>query len=181
MIFKRNNHQVKVLFVCMGNICRSPTAEGVFRHALEGAGLVDRVLVDSAGTISSHAGERADPRACDAATEHGYDLYGIRGRKVKARDFEKFDLILAMDGSNLKYLREACPEAHQEKLFLYLRDFAPQLDVDHVPDPYYGPKNGFDEVIRLVEAAAQGLLSHVEQMLLDQELADAEPEQAPAD
>lgn len=149
-----------VLMVCMGNICRSPTAEGVLRHKLAQVGLRERVRVDSAGTISAHAGEEPDARAQTHAARRGYVLGGLRARQVRADDFERFDLILAMDLDNLAWLREACPAPLRSKLRL-LMSYAPQLGRNEVPDPYYGGPAGFDAVLDLVEAACDGLLDHL--------------------
>ncbi len=151
---------VSVLMVCMGNICRSPTAEGVLRHKLAQVGLHERVQVDSAGTISTHAGEAPDARAQTHAARRGYALSGLRARQVRAADFERFDLILAMDCDNLAWLREACPAPLQPKLRL-LMSYAPQLGRNEVPDPYYGGPAGFDVVLDLVEAACDGLLDQL--------------------
>lgn len=147
----------RVLFVCMGNICRSPTAEGIFRQLLQQERLEDRFEVDSAGTHGYHVGEPPDSRTQRAAASRGYDLSQMRARKVAPQDLEYFDLILAMDKSNLDNLRRMCgPEKHH-KLHLFM-DFASNYDDDEVPDPYYGLGHGFDLVIDMVEDAAQGLL-----------------------
>jgi protein-tyrosine phosphatase len=153
---------VKILFVCMGNICRSPTAEGVFRAMLarEAPDLV--VEVDSAGTTGYHVGEPPDSRTCAAASRRGYDLSPLRARIVEPRDFEEFDLILAMDLHNLKVLHRRAPAHARERVRLFL-EFSPDSSVSEVPDPYYGGPNGFEEVLDLVEAASQGLLVHVRQ------------------
>lgn len=148
----------RVLFVCMGNICRSPTAEGVARALAEKAGVAQHFEFDSAGTHSYHIGEPPDRRAREAAARRGYDLSPLRARQVEAADFLRFDLILAMDRHNLQLLRHACPAEHRGKLKLFL-EFAPELGVDEVPDPYYGGPEGFDEVLDLVEAAVTRLLS----------------------
>lgn len=152
---------VRVLMVCMGNICRSPMAEGVFRSLLDQAGLAEHVFVDSAGTHSYHVGAAPDRRGQDCARKHGYDLSGLRARRVEEADLEAFDYILAMDQDNYRYLLELCatPE-HRQKVRLLL-EFAPGLPEREVPDPYYGGLSGFDRVLRLIEEAAQGLLLHV--------------------
>jgi protein-tyrosine phosphatase len=150
----------RVLFVCMGNICRSPTAEGVFRKLLaERAPDLD-VQVDSAGTHGYHTGEPPDPRACRAAERRGVDLKGLRARQVTDRDFEHFELVLAMDEQNLKFLLEACPVEHHGRIRLLL-EFAPHLERREVPDPYYGGSTGFEHVLDLVEEAGKGLLDHL--------------------
>jgi protein-tyrosine phosphatase len=150
----------KVLFVCMGNICRSPTAEGVVRKQLEQAGLAAQVELDSAGTHGYHIGEPPDPRSQKAAAKRGYDLSALRARRVMEVDFLRFDLILAMDRDNLALLRKACPQEHHEKLGLFL-DYAADSSEDEVPDPYYGGPDGFDRVLDLTEAAARGLVDHL--------------------
>ncbi|MBI2307588.1 MAG: low molecular weight phosphotyrosine protein phosphatase [Rhodocyclales bacterium] len=151
---------IKVLFVCMGNICRSPTAEGVFRKLLRERRLEGRVEVDSAGTHGYHVGESPDPRTQRAAAARGYDLSSIRARKVAAQDLEYFDLVLAMDRNNLEVLRCMCPPELAGRLDLFMR-YARNFDDDEVPDPYYGLGHGFDLVIDMVEDAANGLLDEL--------------------
>jgi protein-tyrosine phosphatase len=148
----------RVLFVCMGNICRSPTAEGVMRSAVVQAGLAERIEVDSAGTHDYHVGEAPDRRAAKAAARRGYDISGLRGRQVGDEDFIRFDLILAMDRDNLAVLMRSCPAEMQHKLQLLL-SYAERFDEDEVPDPYYGGDAGFERVLDLVEDAAQGLIA----------------------
>jgi protein-tyrosine phosphatase len=148
---------ISVLFVCMGNICRSPTAEGVFRHQVEAAGLADRFTIDSAGTHGYHVGEPPDTRTVAAARRRGYDLSQQRARKVDASDFATFDHVLAMDRDNLRLLAAACPPAHVHKLGLFMA-FASNSASDVVPDPYYGGAAGFDTVIDYAEDASAGLL-----------------------
>lgn len=150
----------RVLFVCMGNICRSPTAEGVFRKLLTERAPELRVEVDSAGTHGYHTGDRPDPRACRAAERRGVDLAPLRARQVTARDFEHFDLVLAMDEQNCVLLREVCPPELHERIHLFL-EFAPQLTRREVPDPYYGGSAGFEHVLDLVEEAGAGLLEQL--------------------
>jgi len=152
--------QVRVLFVCMGNICRSPTAEGVFKHFVEQAGLAGRVLSDSAGTHDYHIGEPPDPRAQEAAAGRGYDLSKLRGRQVSRRDFREFDYVLAMDEANLRLLERLCPQEHTRKLKLFM-EFSADLVLREVPDPYYGGADGFERVLDLVEHASRGLLEHL--------------------
>jgi protein-tyrosine phosphatase len=153
---------VKILFVCLGNICRSPTAEAVFRAvaAREAPELV--IEVDSAGTAGYHVGEPPDARTRAAASRRGYDLSPLRARMVAPTDFEEFDLILAMDLQNLKVLHRRAPDHARERVRLFL-EFAPEAVVTEVPDPYYGGPNGFEEVLDLVEAASRGLLAHLRQ------------------
>ena len=154
------NFMIKVLFVCMGNICRSPTAEGVFRQHIEQAGLHDRILVDSAGTHSYHVGSEPDERAQAAAQARGIDLSRLTARKVHPDDFEEFDYVLAMDRDNLIDLRASCPQRQTNKVSLFL-DYATKFRKKDVPDPYYGGEKGFEYVLDLVEDAAAGLLSRI--------------------
>ncbi|WP_300453433.1 low molecular weight protein-tyrosine-phosphatase [Accumulibacter sp.] len=158
---------IKVLFVCMGNICRSPTAEGVFRHILRQKGLDDRIEVDSAGTHGYHVGEAPDQRTQRAAASRNYDLSDMRARKVAAQDMEYFDLILAMDQNNLDVLRRVCPPDKQDRLGLFM-SYSKNFDDDEVPDPYYGLGHGFDLVLDMVEDAANGLLESLEQRLREE-------------
>lgn len=151
---------VRVLFVCLGNICRSPTAQGVFEHTVAKAGLSGQVSADSAGTTDWHVDEPPDPRAIRAARRRGIDLSRQRGRQVSATDFAAFDYVLAMDRSNLQTLQRLCPAKHQNKLRLFL-DHAPQLGLTDVPDPYYGGPQGFEAVLDLTEAASAGLLADI--------------------
>ncbi len=151
---------MEVLFVCMGNICRSPTAQGVFAKALREAGLEDWVAVDSAGTHAYHVGESPDPRAQKTAKARGIDLRSLRARRATAEDFLRFDYVLAMDQDNLASLAEICPPGSEHKLKL-LMEFAPELRIREVPDPYYGGVGGFERVFDMVEAAAQGLLADI--------------------
>ncbi|MGA0611865.1 low molecular weight protein-tyrosine-phosphatase [Caldimonas sp. KR1-144] len=155
----------RVLLVCMGNICRSPTAEGVLRARLAAAGLADRVEVDSAGTHDYHVGAPPDHRSQAHAARRGVDLSALRARQICAADFERFDLLLAMDHDNLALLEEACPGPHlRAKLGLLMR-FGPQAGSEVVPDPYYGGPAGFDHVLDLVEAASDGLVKHLSKTL----------------
>lgn len=151
------NDRIGVLFVCMGNICRSPTAEGVFRKLAGEAGLADALRIDSAGTHDYHVGAPPDRRAGAAAASRGYDLSALRGRQVALEDFERFDHILAMDRDNLDNLRRMCPARHAEKVRLFL-EFSDAFDEREVPDPYYGGAQGFEHVLDLVEDAARGLI-----------------------
>ncbi len=149
----------RILFFCMGNICRSPTAEGVMRAKLAAAGLAAEV--DSAGTHGYHTGEPPDGRSQAHALRRGYDLSRLRARQLVAADFERFDLVLAMDDDNLAQAARLCPPARRERLRL-LMDYAPAADSAHVPDPYYGGPDGFERVLDLVEAACDGLLSSLQ-------------------
>lgn len=149
-----------VLFVCLGNICRSPTAEAVFRERAARAGLGDRILVDSAGTGSWHVGHPPDRRAIAHAARRGYDLSPLRARQVTREDFRRFGWILAMDEDNLRDVAALRPDAFAGHLGLVL-DFAPSLGVRKVPDPYYGGVDGFERVLDLLEEASEGLLAEV--------------------
>lgn len=151
---------VRVLFVCMGNFCRSPTAQGVFLRALEQHALTSHVEVESAGTHAYHVGEAPDPRSQAASLRRGIDLSGLRGRRIQPQDFVRCDYILAMDKQNLLALQQMCPPEHAHKLRLLL-DFAPELGLREVPDPYYGGPKGFEHVMDLIEAACEGLLQHI--------------------
>lgn len=148
-----------VLFVCTGNICRSPTADAVMRRLVREAGLADKVRVDSAGTHDYHVGEPPDERAQHHARRRGYDLSDLRARQVAADDFESFELILAMDRGHLEILRRIAPVQHRHKLRLFM-EFAPGQS-EEVPDPYYGGPGGFERVLDMVEAAARGLLAEL--------------------
>ena len=154
---------VKVLFVCMGNICRSPMAEGMFRRLLKGVGLAEQVYVDSAGTHSYHIGAPPDTRSQATALRRGVDLGTLRARQVTADDLVEFDYVLAMDRDNFEHLQVLCPDPQlQRRVHLFL-DFAPDLPEREVPDPYYGGSGGFERVMDLVEEAAQGLLTDIRQ------------------
>jgi len=151
---------VKVLFVCLGNICRSPTAEGVFRGVVERADLLHRIEIDSAGTHAYHVGDMPDARAQEAARRRGIDLSGLRGRKATRKDIEHFDYILAMDEENLQNLLAICPPGLEHKVRLFL-EFAPARPEREVPDPYFGGDQGFERVLDMIEEAAEGLLAHL--------------------
>ena len=152
--------KINVLFVCLGNICRSPTAEGVFRALVENEGLADTFHIDSAGTSGWHQGDLPDPRSMKEALRHGVDLSTQRSRAVDDRDFTKFHYILAMDYANLKELKKRCPENLQGRLKLF-SSFAPELGIAEVPDPYYDGLQGFEHVFRIAEASAKGLLQAI--------------------
>ena len=151
---------ISVLFVCMGNICRSPLAHGYFAHLVREAGLSGKILIDSAGTHAYHVGNPPDPRSQDTAQRRGVDLSEQRARQVNRGDFEKFDYVLAMDRDNLSILREQCPPQHMGKVRLFM-EFARGLPEKEVPDPYYGGASGFERVFDMVEAAAEGLLADI--------------------
>lgn len=146
----------RVLFLCMGNICRSPTAEAVFRKLAGEAGDL-RIEIDSAGTHDYHVGDPPDARAIAAAARRGVDLSPLRARQLEAADFERFDLVLAMDDRNVRDALAFAPVHARERLRLFL-DYAPGAPLREVPDPYYGGPSGFEEVLDLVEAASRGLL-----------------------
>lgn len=148
----------RILFVCMGNICRSPTAEAVFRRKAERNKLT--LSIDSAGTIGSHAREKPDHRAQKVGIERGYDFDKIRARKVVVEDFTDFDLILAMDEQNLKDLKKIAPAGYHDKIHLFL-NFADNFEDSEVPDPYYGGARGFKYVLELVEDASDGLIKQL--------------------
>jgi protein-tyrosine phosphatase len=154
--------KIKVLFVCMGNICRSPTAEGVFCSLLEQQQVFDQFTIDSAGTHAYHVNEAPDLRAQRAAKERDVNLSQIRARKVIFADFEDFDYILAMDEDNHAILMESCPDQFKDKIKYFL-EYAPHLDTLEVPDPYYGGKYGFDRVLDMVEEASIGFLKSLKQ------------------
>ncbi len=150
--------------ICMGNICRSPTAEAVLRYKLRDAGLQQRVQVDSAGTHAWHRGEAPDPRSIERARLRGYDLTDLKARAVRPQDFIDFHLILAMDRDNLAVLQEKCPPAEQARL-MRLTTHAGRFAGLDVPDPYYGGPNGFDHVLDLIEDACDGLVAHLAKAL----------------
>ena len=152
---------VKVLFVCMGNICRSPSAEGVFKDKVSATGLDDKIHIDSAGTHAYHIGNPPDPRSQAAAIKRDYDLSTQRARKVKINDFDEFDYVIAMDMSNEDDLQAICPSGMEEKIHLFL-NFSNNTDKKEVPDPYYGGGNGFETVLDLIEDAADGLIAHLQ-------------------
>jgi protein-tyrosine phosphatase len=151
---------IKVLFVCMGNICRSPTAHGVFESLVNSEGMARHVEIDSAGTHAYHVGESPDRRASQTATQRGYDLSYIRARSVEMSDFDYFDYILAMDEDNYSILASMAPSQHRDKVQLFL-EYASARDEIEVPDPYYGGAKGFEHVLDLVEEASKGLLDKI--------------------
>lgn len=157
----------RVLMVCMGNICRSPTAEGVLRHYLRLHNLQDKVEVDSAGTHGYHVGEAPDQRTQRAASIRGYNLSQLRARKVAPQDIEYFDLILAMDKTNLDNLKRIAPPEAHERIRLFM-EYAHNFDDEEVPDPFYGLGHGFDLVLDMVEDASQGLVEDLKVRFDDQ-------------
>ncbi len=156
--------RIGVLFVCMGNICRSPLAEGVFRHRVERAGLTHLIQIDSAGTHGYHLGASPDPRAQAAAARRRYDLSGLRARQVTRQDIEVFDYVLAMDLDNLAYLNSLGSPDRRNKPQLFL-DYGSNVDLREVPDPYFGPEEGFELVLDLAEDASRGLLTDIQRRL----------------
>ena len=156
---------VRVLFVCTGNICRSPTAAGVFTHLAATAGLAGQVEADSAAIMDYHVGEAPDLRSQAAARRRGIELGHMRARQVEPEDFDRHALILAMDRGHLAALARACRQGQRERLRLFL-DFAPRYGLQDVPDPYYGGAQGFEQVLDQCEAAGAGLLDHIRRHLL---------------
>lgn len=152
--------KVGVLFVCMGNICRSPTAEGVFRHLVRLENLEDMIQTDSAGTHAYHVGNPPDARAQATAERRGIELHDLRARRVSADDFELFDYVLAMDRDNHQILSALCPPGYETRLRMFM-EFASHLNIPEVPDPYYGGASGFERVFDMVEEAARGLLEDI--------------------
>lgn len=160
----KNKPKISVLFVCMGNICRSPTAEAVFRAKVEAAGWGDRILIDSAGTHDYHIGSPPDNRTQLAAKQRGYDLSALRGRQVTREDFKDFDYVLAMDLANLSILQRLRPADSDSHLGLFLA-YARSHSQREVPDPYYGGAAGFERVLDMVEDAAEGLLAQIQNVV----------------
>ncbi len=155
-----SSSRTSVLFVCLGNICRSPLAEGVFRHLVEQEGLADRFEIDSAGTGAWHVGERADARSTLVAEQHGIEL-SSRARQVEPEDFERFDYIIAMDRDNLRTLERMSATNGSEPRIELLRMYEAERDGDEVPDPYYGGASGFENVYKMVKRSCEGLLKHL--------------------
>ena len=154
-------YDVSVLFVCLGNICRSPLGEGVLAHRLEDEDLSNRVRVDSAGTGAWHQGEPPDPRSTEVATRHGITLWG-RARRVSVADFHEFDYIFAMDRTNLRDLRHLESQAEGGALLTLFREFDPDQDGDlDVPDPYYGGPDGFDLMFDMVDRTCAAFIEHL--------------------
>jgi len=155
-----NKKTIRILFVCMGNICRSPSAEGVFNKLINDEQIQDRFSIDSAGTHAYHIAEAPDLRAQKAAKDRGIDLSKLRARQVIVGDFDDFDYLLAMDMDNYTIMMEACPLEHQHKIKLFL-DYAPNAKTNEVPDPYYGGTYGFEQVLDLVEEASIGFINEL--------------------
>lgn len=151
---------VKVVFVCTGNICRSPTAEAVFRHMVAEAGFAKRIAVDSAGTHDYHIGEPPDPRSQQHAAKRGYDLSAQRARRIAESDFAEFDLVLAMDRGHLRLLQAAAPVHLRDRIRLFM-EYAPGFKLADVPDPYYGAAGGFEAVLDMIEEGSRNLLETI--------------------
>ena len=148
----------RILFVCMGNICRSPSAEGIFKELAFNYPELQSLEIDSCGTIGHHVGETADSRSIEAAKNRGYDLSNIRSRKIDNNDLEHFDLILAMDLDNLNKIHQLdLDNMHRDKIRLFLK-YSSQDNITCIPDPYYGGHSGFNDVIDLIEDASRGLI-----------------------
>ena len=156
----KNKGKISVLFICMGNICRSPTAEAVFRQYVERAGFAGQIITDSAGTHAYHIGSPPDSRTQRAAQQRGFDMTDLRGRQVEAADFSRFDYVLAMDTANLAILNRLAPKESPTQARLFL-DYAHHHVEREVPDPYCGGEEGFERVLDMVEDAAAGLLQHI--------------------
>lgn len=152
-----SQQNASILFVCLGNICRSPSAEAVFKHKVKEHNLDLRI--DSAGTMGYHTGSPPDERSSEAGEARGYDFSGLACRRVRSEDFDEFDFIVAMDHENIKHLKSACPEPLQHKLHLFMSFSDTEEDI--VPDPYYGGKKGFEYVLDLIELASDGLIEHL--------------------
>ncbi|MDD3107787.1 MAG: low molecular weight phosphotyrosine protein phosphatase [Alistipes sp.] len=157
------NPSYKILFVCLGNICRSPSAEAVFRDTLQKAGMAQQIEIDSAGIIGYHEGEAADARMQRHAAQRGYRLTSI-SRPIRATDFDRFDLVIGMDDQNLRDLRRKMPPRSRAKI-CKMTDFCVHRSAHEVPDPYYGGAAGFEQVLDLLEDASQGLLQHLQSLL----------------
>lgn len=155
---------MRILFVCLGNICRSPLAEGVFRHHVEAAGLAERFAIDSAGTGGWHVGKPPDPRTCASALERGLDIRRQRARQLEAADLQRHDLILAMDRDNLRIVRSLGEKNELSHVRLF-RDFDPEPEAGEVPDPYYGGEEGFRHVFDIVDRTSRALLEHLRREL----------------
>ncbi|MBL0122339.1 MAG: low molecular weight phosphotyrosine protein phosphatase [Betaproteobacteria bacterium] len=152
--------KTSVIFICMGNICRSPTAEGVFRKLVGESPLAGKMEIDSAGTLGAHAGAKPDPRAIALAASRGYELEKLRARQVAEADFLKFDYVIAMDVQNFRHLKAVCPPEQAHKIELLL-GFSPDAGALEVPDPYYGSAADFEHALELIEHGCKGLLRHI--------------------
>jgi protein-tyrosine phosphatase len=155
--------RIRVLFICMGNICRSPTAEGVFRKLVEQSPLNGWIDIDSAGTTGAHAGQAPDPRAIEVASRRGYALESLRARQVTPSDFELYDYVIAMDDMNVRYLKGVCPSRLAQRIEKLL-DYGGEEDEFDVPDPYYGAMADFEHMLDLIEDGCRGLLEYLMDM-----------------
>lgn len=158
--------KIRILFVCLGNICRSPSAEGIMKKIVEDAGWRDRIDVDSAGVTGYHEGELPDPRMRKHAAGRGYALLS-RSRPVKTEDFFDFDFIIGMDDRNMDFLRKKAPDAESLRKIYKMTEFSRKMSYDHVPDPYYGGSSGFELVLDILEDACVGLLEHITSSVRD--------------
>ncbi|MCE7913694.1 MAG: low molecular weight phosphotyrosine protein phosphatase [Nitrosomonas sp. PRO4] len=158
--------KIKILFVCMGNICRSPTADAVFRHYVRSAGVDHLIEVDSAGTHAYHIGNPPDERSQRSALKRGYIMDDLRARSVESSDFDEFDYILAMDKENLRLLQQRSLRHHHDKIHLFMKYGESYDDNTEVPDPYFGGHQGFELVLDMVEEASQGLLKHLHETII---------------
>ena len=149
-----------VLFVCLGNICRSPTSEGVFRSLVKNRNLDSEIYADSVGTAGYHIGYPPDSRAVEAAAKRGVSISHLRARRLERRDFEKFDYMIGMDFNNLQDLKAMAPRDYKGRICLFM-DFAPDWDIQEIPDPYYGGHNGFEQVLDMVQDASAGLIEEI--------------------
>lgn len=156
-----NQKEYKVLFVCLGNICRSPAAEGIMKRMIEQAQLADSISVDSAGTSGYHDGDLPDPRMRKHGARRGYNFTSI-SRKFTEQDFDQFDLIIAMDDSNYDNIKKLSPDIDSQKKIYRMVDFSKKYQHDHIPDPYYMGADGFELVLDLLEDACQGLLEDIQ-------------------
>ncbi|WP_246116764.1 low molecular weight protein-tyrosine-phosphatase [Denitrobaculum tricleocarpae] len=156
---------LQVLFVCTGNICRSPSAESVLRRGLEAAGLSEQILVDSAGTHAYHTGDSPSKMAQRSGAKRGYDLSGLRAREVTAEDFENFDVISAMDRGHVEFLRQLCPPARTQRIQLFLNHAPQPLQGQDVPDPYGGGAEDYERTLDLIEEGMKGLIEHLQSRL----------------
>ncbi len=159
-----NKPPYKVLFICLGNICRSPTAEGVFRLMVQAGGLQNHIEVDSAGTGHWHIGNPPDPRAIEAAAQRGVAIDNLQARQISKQDMEYYDYIIGMDKDNIRSLQRIAKPSQRSKIHLFLA-FAPEVGEREVPDPYYGNEDGFPHALALIEQASVGLLAHIESRL----------------
>ena len=158
--------QIKILFICMGNICRSPTAHAVFRNMIIEKGLQQQILVDSAGTHAYHVGNSPDGRSAKAALLRGVDMNDLVARQLNSVDFAVFDYLLVADSDNFYFVQDVCPLEHQHKI-AYILDYAEDIWNKEVPDPYYGQGDGFEKVLNLLESACEGLLLKLEKELAE--------------